>query len=222
MVNILLEGYDISADWLRGELRRYIRPEQRVAIVAFSFRDSRVKNNDDWKCLYGREEGRYYSGMVRGFTDYGIAEENIRFVNYFADSHEAARRAVEEADIVYFPGGLPDRMLERIDEFELRDSLAHHKGIVMGYSAGAVIQLEGYHLSPDEDYPKFGYYSGLGYLDGFYLEVHYDGAQEQDDAIRRVLRERNRPVYATESGAGAIIVEDGNIKLLGKVHKYIP
>ena len=43
MVNILLEGYDIDAPWLFGELKPHIRPTDRVAVVAFSFRDNRVK-----------------------------------------------------------------------------------------------------------------------------------------------------------------------------------
>lgn len=47
MVNILLESYDIDAEYLYDELKKYIKPSFRVAVVAFSFRDSRVKNIDD-------------------------------------------------------------------------------------------------------------------------------------------------------------------------------
>lgn len=47
MINILLEGYDINADWLYNDLKKYILPNHSVAIVAFSFRDSRVKSLDD-------------------------------------------------------------------------------------------------------------------------------------------------------------------------------
>lgn len=175
MVNILLEGYDIDAPWLRGDLRPYIRPSDRVAVVAFSFRDNRVKT---------------------------------------------AGEKVERADILYFLGGLPDRMLDRIEEFSLTDALLRHRGVVMGYSAGAVIQLGEYHLSPDEDYPEFAYYRGLPYLEGFYLEVHYEGTEVQKDAVRRVLAERGKPVYATALGAGALLAEDGKVRALGKVERF--
>ena len=57
MVNILLEGYDIDAPWLYGALRPYIRPSDRVAVVAFSFRDNRVKSPEDWDRLYAKEKG---------------------------------------------------------------------------------------------------------------------------------------------------------------------
>ncbi len=220
MINILLEGYDIDADWLCGELKKYIKPTYSVAVVAFSFRDNRVRSIADWNLLYSRESGKYYGGIVGGFASYGIPESNITFINYFADTKESAARKIEKADIVYFPGGLPDRMMDRIKEFELYDILMKHDGIIMGYSAGAVIQLSEYHLSPDDDYPEFRYYKGLPYLNGFYIEVHYEGTEIQNAAIRRVIAERGKPVYATSTGRGAIIIDNGNIKTIGNVKVF--
>ena len=127
---------------------------------------------------------------------------------------------IENADILYFLGGLPDRMMDRIKEFDLQDVLMRHKGIVMGYSAGAVIQLAEYHLCPDDDYPEFKYYEGLPYLNDFYLEVHYEGKDTQKAAIQKVLAERKKTVYATAIMKGAILVDNGIIKLLGDVEEY--
>ena len=220
MVNILLEGYEIDAPWLYEELKKYIKPIHKVAVVAFSFRDSRVKSLADWNVLYSKENGRFYSGIVGGFTSYGIPEENISFVNYFADTKESAKQKIETADIVYFLGGLPDRMMDRIKEFDLQDILMKHQGIVMGYSAGAVIQLAEYHLSPDDDYPEFGYYEGLPYLKNFYLEVHYEETASQKAAIEKVIAERKKTVYATSLLKGAILVDNGNVQLLGDVKEY--
>ena len=220
MINILLEGYDIDAIWLCDVLKKYIKPTHSVAVVAFSFRDNRVKSITDWNSLYGKENGKFYTGITGGFKTYGIPEDNITFVNYFADTKESAAKKIEKADIVYFPGGLPDRMMDRIREFDLYDPLMKHDGIVMGYSAGAVIQLAEYHLSPDEDYPEFQYYNGLPYLNDFYLEVHYEGTDRQNEAIRRVIAERGKMVYAATAGTGAILVDNGNIKLIGSVKKF--
>ena len=220
MINILLEGYDIDASWLYDELKKYIKPFYKVAVVAFSFRDSRVKSLADWNLLYGKEQGRFYSGIIRGFGAYGISKESIEFINYFTDTKESAQNKIKNADILYFLGGLPDKMMERIKEFELYDVLMNHNGIVMGYSAGAVIQLAEYHLSPDEDYPEFKYYEGLPYLNDFYLEVHYEGKAAQKSAIQKVLEERRKTVYATACMKGAILVDNGVIKLLGDVETY--
>lgn len=220
MINILLEGFDIDAPWLYGELKNYIKPNYSVAVVAFSFRDNRVKSLSDWDTLYGKENGKYYAGIVGGLTAYGIPEEKITFINYFTDTKETAAQKIKAADIVYFLGGLPDRMMDRIKEFDLYDVLMQYDGILMGYSAGAVIQLAEYHLSPDDDYPEFKYYEGLPYLSDFYMEVHYEGTTVQDESIQRVLTERRKTVYATAFRSGAILVDNGNIKLLGDVRIF--
>lgn len=220
MTNILLEGFDIDAPWLYDELKNYIKPNNSVAIVAFSFRDSSVRSLDDWNALYGKPSGRFYSGIVDSLTAYGIAEDKIKFVNYFSDTKDSAKKKIESADIIYFLGGLPDRMMDRIKEFDLYDTLLQHKGVIMGYSAGAVIQFEEYFLSPDEDYPEFKYYKGLPYLKNFYMEVHYEGNPPQDDSINRVISERGKPVYATNFRSGAIIVDNGKIKLVGNVRTF--
>lgn len=220
MINILLEGYDINAPWLYKDLKNYIMPNYSVTVVAFSFRDSKVKSLSDWNDLYGKENSMYYNGIVSGFTAYGISENNISFINYFTDTKESAEQKINKADIVYFLGGSPDKMMDRIKEFDLIDVLKQHNGIVMGYSAGAVIQLSEYHLSPDKDYPEFKYYEGLSYLDDFYLEVHYEGTEVQNNAIQRVLKERGKTVYATALRAGAILVDNGKIKLLGDIKTF--
>ena len=220
MINILLEGYDINADWLYNDLKKYILPNHSVAIVAFSFRDNRVKSLDDWNALYSKENGIYYSGIVGGFKAYGISQDNISFLNYFEDTKESAKQKIQNADIVYFLGGLPDRMMDRIREFDLVESFRKHNGIIMGYSAGAVIQLSEYHLSPDNDYEEFQYYEGLAYLNDFYLEVHFENTKVQNESIQRVLLEKSKTVYATALMSGAIVVNNGNIKLLGDVKTF--
>ena len=135
MIHILLEGYDIDAVWLYNELKKYIKPTHMVAVVAFSFRDNRVKSITDWNLLYSKENGKYYDGITGGFASYGIPEENITFINYFTDTKESAAQKIEKADIVYFLGGLPDRMMDRIKEFNLYDPMetTQNFGIIRGF-----------------------------------------------------------------------------------------
>ena len=221
MINILLEGvFDIDAPWIYDELKNYIKPNHSVAVVAFSCRDNRVKSLSDWNAYYSKEHGKFYDGIVGRFVAYGISEDKISFVNYFSDTKESAAQKVASADIIYFLGGLPDKMMHRMKEFALYDVLMKHDKIVMGDSAGAVIQLAEYHLAPDHDYPEFKYHIGLPYLDSFYLQVHYENTLTQNEAIQRVLIERGKTVYATAFKAGAILVDNGKIKLLGDVKSF--
>lgn len=223
MVNILLDDYEIDRPYLYDCLKNYIKSDFSVAVVAFSFRDSEVKSLSDWNRLYGKKlckKGKYYNGIVSGLLSYGIAEKNITFINYFTDTKESAEEKIKQADIIYFTGGSPDQMAERIKEFDLTDVFKEYSGIVMGYSAGAVIQLSEYHLSPDSYYSEFNYYEGIGYLSDFYLEVHYENTEVQNTAINRVLDERRKTVYALSLGTGAIVADNGNIKLLGDVKTF--
>lgn len=220
MVNILLESYDLDADWLYDELKEYLKPEYKIAVVAFSFRDNRVKNNLDWQLLYGKERGKFYGGIVGSLCSYGIKEENITFLNYFQDTKETAKDKIQNADIIYFLGGLPDRMMDRLKEFDLIDVLTQHNKVVIGYSAGAVIQFEEYFLSPDADYPTFNYYKGIPYIKNFYLQVHFENTKEQNESINNVIKERKKPVYAMCKVQGALVIEDNNIKKIGNVEIF--
>lgn len=216
MVNILFDCPNL--DDFREELSPYFSSESRVAVVALSFYDDYVYDAESWARVYARGEGCFE--VVDALAAFGVKRENVRFINYFTDTKEQARQTVEWANTLYFTGGLPDRMMERIEELELVDALRRHDGVVVGYSAGAVIQLGEYHLSPDSDYAEFGYYRGIGYLDGFYIEVHYEHRPTQDDAIRRVLLERGAPVLVTHTRQGGIVVDGGKIRLLGRVDEY--
>ena len=222
MVNVLLESYNLTEPFLYDALKPYIKPHHRVAIVAFSFLPSQATTLEQWLTMYGREEGMFYHWLVDPLMEFGIPEENITVVNYFADSKELAREKVESADILYFTGGLPDAMMDRLAEFELLDALQSFDGLVLGCSAGAMIQLQEYHITPDWDYPEFGYYNGLPWLNDFYIEVHYEETQLQKDCIQRVLRERGKPVYAIHHDRGALIVQKGIITRLGETELFLP
>ena len=222
MVNVLLESYNLTEPFLYDALKPYIKHHHRVAIVAFSFLPSQATTLEQWLTMYGREEGMFYHWLVDPLMEFGIPEENITVVNYFADSKELARAKVENADILYFTGGLPDAMMDRLEEFELLDVLQSFDGLVLGCSAGAMIQLQEYHITPDWDYPEFGYYNGLPWLNDYYIEVHYEETQLQKDCIQRVLRERGKPVYAIHHDRGALIVQKGIITRLGETELFLP
>lgn len=218
MINILFDCPNL--DDFKEELREYFSEDSRVAVVAFSFYDDYVYDAASWEKVYGRGLGNCYFETVDALSAFGVSKDNITFINYFTDTHESARDKIKNANVVYFTGGLPDRMMDRIKEFNLLDTLREFDGIAVGYSAGAVIQLAEYHLYPDGDYKDFGYYEGLDYLNSLYLEVHYEFKPEQNESIRRVLAERNLPVYVTHTRRGGVIVDNGRIKIIGKVDVY--
>jgi peptidase E len=218
MINILFDCPNIHVFY--DELKCYFNEKTHVCVIAFSYYDDWVYDAETWDKVFGRGVGNCYFETVDSFKPFGVKEENISFVNYFTDTEESAKKKIKNADVLYFTGGLPDRMMDRIKDFHLEDTIMSHDGIIMGYSAGAVIQLKEYHLYPDGDYTDFGYYEGLPMLDDFYLEVHYRNLDVQDESIKKCIRERGKTVYVTHDHGGGIVVENGKIRIVGEVEVY--
>ena len=220
MVNILNNQHTIDDEWCFSKFKQYILPDYKVVVIAFSFRDSKIRSLSDWDNLYSKIIGTYYFGIVNSFKPFGIEENNIVFVNYFSDSVRTAKEKIHQADILYFLGGLPDRMYDRLIEFDLIDEIKKHSGVVMGFSAGAMIQLSEYHISPDNDYPFFTYAKGIGLIEGFGIEVHIENSEIQRTSIEKFRTEKKKPVYAI-GDKGAVIVNGTDIQMVGDV-VYFP
>ena len=90
---------------------------------------------------------------------------------------------------------------------------------MIGYSAGAMIQLDAYHISPDEDYPKFSYQIGLGCLSGFDVEVHFRKSKVQMESIEKVKNDKKIPVYGIYENGGMILEKE--VICFGQVDCYL-
>lgn len=218
-MNVLLNLYNFDAPWARPLLEKVLRPHMRALILPLSFHDDWVTNEEDWRLAYA-PGGEYYEELVAPFRAYGIQEEAIGWVDYFTDTPDSACAKLKAADVIFFTGGLPDRMMARLRELELVKPLRRWNGVVMGASAGAMIQFGIYHITPDDDYPDFRYEAGLGYLEGFEMEVHYMGTDVQNESAARVIAERFIPVYEVGNEGGLFIDDAGTITPMGDVARY--
>ncbi len=217
MTNVLLNIYEFQADWAKPVLSDLLKPEHRVTILTMSHGDE-IPDKKTWEKLYlpGRE---IYNVLTGAYGAYGIPKENIQFVSWYHDTPETALMKIGEADVLFLTGGLPDVFYSRLEEWGLVEPIRHFPGIVMGCSAGAMMQMTEYHITPDEDYDTYGYYPGLGLLEGFEPEVHYAASEVQKESIDRYLRERGKPVYAM-TNQGGLVVRDGEITPMGEVYRF--
>lgn len=219
ILNILLDGLDFNESWAYETLKNIIRPECKICMLPFAFNEEWIKNEEEWGAAYNKINGKYYKPSISPFYAYGIKDENINMVNYFTDNNESAREKLQSSHIIFFTGGLPDRIMKRLEEFDLIGAVEQHKGIIMGWSAGAMMQCSSYFISPDKDYPSFLYKKGLSCIKNFAVEVHYKNTSIQKASIERYMKEKGNSVYTTEPGGG-IIVEDETITLLGTAKLY--
>jgi peptidase E len=212
MINILMSRSILGSKELVNELEHVIKKEHKVAILLYSFFDKDLPTQADYEQYYA-SDGEYVQKMVDSFSPYGIPSSHISFIDYYHDSHEVAKKKIEDADIIYFPGGAPDLMMKRINEKDLKHSLEDHQKIYIGSSAGAMIQFKTYHISKDYDYERFSYEEGLHLLQGFSVEVHYRRRKKQKAAMRKVFRAFHHPIL-TIPDDGAIMIHDDEITLI--------
>ena len=217
VTNVLLNIYEFQTDWAKPVLGKILKPEQRVTILTMSHGEE-IPDRKTWESLYlpGKQ---IYAVLTGAYGAYGIPEGNIQFVSWFHDTPETALMKLGEADVLFLTGGLPDVFESRLEEWGLVEPIQRFPGIVMGCSAGAMMQMTEYHITPDEDYDAYGYYPGLGLLEGFEPEVHYAASEVQTESIRRYLRERGKPVYAM-TNQGGLVVQNGIITTMGQVTRF--
>jgi peptidase E len=212
-VNMLFSQYNFNELWARDIISKYIKATDRLVVIPFSFGDHFTHNL--WNNAYNKE-GKYYLDIIKPFLDYGILEEQISWINYFEDTMDTANLKIKKSDILFFTGGFPDKMMDRLSEFNLVNEIENYKGLIIGSSAGAMIQIANYHITPDDDYLSFSYQRGLNLIVDFDIEVHYERTNLQDEFISKVLKEKVDTIYAI-TDHGGIIVENDEVTLLGDV-----
>lgn len=218
MINMLFSLYNFHEKWAKDTLSKYINSNDKVLIIPFAFYDV-VRNDEDWQDLHNRINGKDYESIITPFLSYGIKEENIEWINYFKDTKEEAKTKIKNSNIIFFTGGLPDKMFVRLMEFDLISDLESFTGVIIGSSAGAVIQLLEYHLTPDGDYSTFSYYPGLNIIKDFAVEVHYEGTEIQKESIEKVLHEKKDKLYAI-TNSGGLIVHNNKVTILGDTELF--
>ena len=120
MVNILFDCPNL--DDFTEELAPYFSEKSRVAVVALSYYDDYVYDEESWQRVYGVGGNCYYE-TIDPLGALGVPKENIKFISYFSDTTESAREKIEWANVIYFTGGLPDRMMERIEDMGIAEDL---------------------------------------------------------------------------------------------------
>lgn len=212
-LNILLNINNFGEPFARDVLRRSIRPWMRVLIVPFSFHEDWITCAEDFDRHYARGQDEF-EDIAQAFAAYGIRRRNLRTLHYFRDTPRVCREKLRHADVLFFTGGYPDKLLYRIDEKRLRRAICGFRGIVMGTSAGAMIQLDHYHVTPEEDGQDYEYHDGLGLLSGFDIEVHYEPAFAHLAGMVTALRLHHKTIFALPNHGG-LVVDGERLTLLG-------
>ncbi len=211
--NVLLNYYNFDGDWARQYLGDLLKNLPHVLVLPLAYRESQATDNDSWLSVYGKG-GEKYDNILRPFLSYGYGEEDIEWLNPYDGSDHLAQ--IAKAKMLFFTGGMPEKALARLEKLGLTQAVKDFDGIVAGASAGAMLQLDTYHITPDEDYDSYGIWYGLGLVRGLDIEVHYLASDLQKQCSRRAARELNVPVYRMWH-EGGLLLSEGKLTVMGKV-----
>ena len=188
MVNVLLSTYDFNNESCYSKLKNLLKPYMRVCIIPYSHHKDIYEDEELFDKMYNHDNGYELNFIARAYHDYGISRDQIRVINPFRDNKKLIEYKILNSDILFFTGGDPVKAMERMQD--IKGILDRFDGIVMGASAGAMVQVQEF-VMDGEGYPH-SYHKGLGFIKiDFEPIVHYEFTNEIYKMICRSLR--NRP-----------------------------
>ncbi len=198
MYSILLSEYEKGMELVENKLKKIINPNQKAVIIAWTFPTEIDKETFD--DVWFPKGGRRYNKYVGSLLKLGIIEENITILNcYDRDNFKKFKSIIDDSDILVITGGNPEMLYSKvIQETEILYNIKHYKGIIIGFSAGADLQLKRYFITAKNNYYKyFAFYDGFGVLDDpFYIDVHSVNNKKYLEKLQKVANTKKKNVYA--------------------------
>lgn len=185
MINIALSVYNFNNDYCYPMLKNILMPGMRVCIVPYSHTDNVYTDIDEFNYIYDYDDPYSdYHVIARAYKDYGIEDIRVIFPN---DSELMIKDKILKSDILFFTGGDPVAMMKRLEP--IMPIINKFDGIVMGASAGAMVQVKEFVID-GEGYP-YSYHKGLGFINfDIDLLVHFRMDKEIINIAKRSRLER--------------------------------
>lgn len=214
MTNILLSHGIIADPKIYIYLKNYISYKMKVLIIPWAY-----DKGDAARYKVGSD---YINKLVLDFMPYQIPAEQIDVLDYEKDSYEQMVDKIKRQDIIYLPGGDPILFYDRIREKGISEFIKKNANIVIGSSAGALIQFKQYHLTPVKGIKEISFNQGLGLLDNFRIEVHYENTKTKNKNLDKAIEMAPVDVYCLYDDSMMIIDNDSKIYNLYRAFKYVP
>lgn len=213
MYSIFLSKIDQSFNQIENKLKRIIKPGSKVAIFPWAFPneiDSYRLNNE-----YFKKGERKYCKYVDKLLQLGISEKDVIICDCYAFSTQKLKRIINKSDILVFPGGNPEMLFYNIlHRTETFYTLKKSNKIIIGESAGAVMQFERYFATTKNNYYNYlAFYDGFGIIDdNFYIDVHTTTDDDYISELQMIANQKGKKIYAIPD-EGCMIYNRSNHKI---------
>lgn len=167
--------------YAKEELEKILNENTKV--LCFSGANIRWQIDNRKELLQG---GRYYNKQYEPFKKFNVTEDNFYIVSP-TDDVDIVRAKFKYCDTVLLSGGAMESLEILLKQFNLWNLIKVADKNVIGISAGALIQLDKYNITPyiDIDYDYYDTCTGLGLLKDVRLIVHY---RHDYDKHREILQ----------------------------------
>ena len=148
-----------------------------------------------------------FNTFVKHFTNAGFTFKNVVLIDKRM-SNEQAKEEIQKADIVFLIGGDPFSSMQFINEYGLKDAISQ-ASIVIGTSAGSMIQSKRVMYSDDYDDYKIVDFEGLGLVD-INIFPHVDDERIMKEAVEIGKIVPNIPLL----NSSFVRVENGKVEIV--------
>lgn len=221
MYSVLVSKIGSGMNLVKDEVKKIMRPNSFALVLPWSM-PSELDANRLFN-EYFKKGSEKYNKYINSLINLGIKEENIFIGNCYSDSKESLLQQIKKADVLLLIGGNPEMLFSKVvHATEILYEIKHFNGIVIGESAGAVLQFRRYFITKENNYYKyFAFYDGFGIInDPFYIDVHSLNTKNYLDNLKKVATDYQKDIYAIADD-GAIILNRENleVKIYGNVLK---
>lgn len=221
MYSILLSKIE-GLELLRDRYLNILNENSKVVILPWAF--ATELNSDKLLNEYFKKNGERYNKYIKQLKSFGVNESNIQICDCYGQSNRELVKVIENSDVILLPGGNPEMLMSKIlHKTELFYTLKRYKGIIIGESAGALLQLERYFITAKNNFYKYlAFYDGIGVLSNpFLIDVHSDDTEEYIEELQNIAQKTAKDIYAIYDN-GAILYNrvDRKVECFGKT-RYI-
>ena len=183
MVRYYCSGYDVNnafghglGDMIKAELKG---TKRIVYIVGDPNKQNKIE----------KAINIYVPSFRNSFEKNGIVFEDEKIILPYTSSKEA-KSWINESDFLMLMGGDPFDQKEMCENLGIIDSIKNYNGVIMGYSAGAMLMSKNIIITPcSEEYPDFKIGNGLN-LDNISIYPHNNTASNEYPDVLDIGKEK--------------------------------
>ena len=125
-----------------------------------------------------KAKAKYVPAFTQHFKNVGIEFDEVNIIEPTL-SKEEAKKMIKDASFIMLMGGDPFKQRDLCKELDILEELKTFDGIMMGFSAGAMLMSKYMIITPcSEEYPDLHIEEGLN-LDGLSIYPHNNTSDEE-------------------------------------------